>query len=62
MRGERRAVWCGSGGGGCVGDKRRVVWAQCCAFSSVASLIAASESESEWSCSCVGGVSGRLES
>ena len=30
-------------------------WARCCAFSSVASSIAASESESEWSCSCVGG-------
>ena len=42
---------------GCLGDERRVVWARCCAFSSVASSIAASESESEWSCSCVWGVS-----
>ena len=36
---------------GCLGDERRVVWARCCAFSSVVLSIAASASESEWSCS-----------
>ena len=44
-----------AGEGACLGDEWRVVWARCCAFSSVASSIAASESESKWSCSCVGG-------
>ena len=42
---------CGGGGGGCLGDERRLVWARCCAFSSVVLSIAASESESERSCS-----------
>ena len=49
--GERGAVRCGGGGGGCLGDERGVVWARCCAFSSVVLSIAASASESEWSCS-----------
>ena len=37
---------------GCLEDERRVVWARSCAFSSLASSIAASQSAFEWSCSC----------